>query len=130
MRDSSLIQVFTPPANHFVIYGGQMVMSPARGDLIFPAMIIWEVRIGGRNFTNPSPLFTRNTVLLSQTDLRSGLLFAMQGPLFRQVILSARLVAIEPMAVQGGRVTMTLDPSVGLTGGAADLKVRVGDLVG
>jgi len=130
MESYPLIQVFTPPANHFVVYGGGMNMGPGGGPILYPALIIWEVRIGGRNYVNSTPLVIRKTLLVDDRDRRRGLLFAIQGPLFRQVLLSARLASIPPAGPQTGKLTMNLDAMVTLMGWAADLRVHVGDLVG
>jgi hypothetical protein len=130
METDPIIQVASTLANHLVVYAGQLGSEAANGPIIWPITIVWEVRIGGRNFESRTPLFSRKTMLVDESDKRRGLVFAMQGPLFRRMMLSARLLSPVAGVEQTARVNVCLDLSVGYSGGAAHLAVRVGDVIG
>jgi hypothetical protein len=126
-RSSLLLSCATPDVNELCI---EVKGLAGDGAVVYPAVLTWELLVGGESILDLGPVLVRKTVLASAGEQRTGRLFTYTGPVFRQFALVARLATLVGAEKQVGTVAAFADVAVAYRQSVTGERVTVGSVVG
>mgnify|MGYP007089696377 FL=1 len=121
------VHLWTPPCDQLTVYAPPFTLPR---ELLYPAILTWEVYLGGRGAFDRVPAFRRKTALRDAQDVRGGLVFSALLPTFHQVLVVTRLGPTVGGVPQTALVSGTLDLTVERVSHGGGLRVAVGSVIG